>query len=253
MALIRNPERDVVRAVAALVDCNPFLPERTEPERRALAKAFVPVTTIWHAEDEVAGGNPNPTRLPTRIEPRAPALPRRLAAGTRAADVELAEYRSFVTYLLWLRYEDDWWALIEPSPTRVKRVSWYTRFARDVQSLFSVLPGPPLDVAHLFALGFQARRAFHHIFRKIFGGSLPAAQLRAAVWQSIFTDDVRGYREQLYTRLHDIPTLITGESGTGKELVARAIALSRYVPFDAKTQTFAAESPAGFFAVNLSA
>ena len=52
------------------------------------------------------------------------------------------------------------------------------------------LPDAAVDPAHLFALGFQARRAFHHIFRQIFGGSLPAARLRAAVWQSIFTHDM---------------------------------------------------------------
>ena len=43
------------------------------------------------------------------------------------------------------------------------------------------------------------------------------------------------------------------KSGTGKELVARAIALSRYVPFEARPQSFAADAAAGFFAVNLSA
>jgi len=73
------------------------------------------------------------------------------------------------------------------------------------------------------------------------------------VWQSLFTRDMRRYRTALYDRMTDIPTLITGESGTGKELVARAIALSRYVPFEARPQSFAADAAAGFFAVNLSA
>ena len=73
------------------------------------------------------------------------------------------------------------------------------------------------------------------------------------MWQSIFTHDVRRYRAALYDRMADIPTLITGESGTGKELVARAIALSRYIPFEARTQSFAADAAAAFYAVNLSA
>ena len=70
------------------------------------------------------------------------------------------------------------------------------------------------------------------------GRRMPAARLRAAVWQSIFTHDMRRYRRVLYDRMGDLTTLITGPSGTGKELVARAIGLSRYVPFDPRTGEF---------------
>ncbi|HXL51544.1 MAG TPA: hypothetical protein VN945_00310, partial [Gemmatimonadales bacterium] len=44
----------------------------------------------------------------------------------------------------------------------------------------------------------------------------------------------------LYERMDDVTTLIGGPSGTGKEVVARAIGLSRYIPFDARAQRFAA-------------
>src|SRR5262245_1068220 len=69
-------------------------------------------------------------------------------------------------------------------------------------------------------------------FRYLIGGTLAAARLRAAVWRSIFTHDMRRYRRTLYTRMGDFTPLITGPSGRGKELVAQAIALSCYVPFD---------------------
>jgi transcriptional regulator with PAS, ATPase and Fis domain len=50
----------------------------------------------------------------------------------------------------------------------------------------------------------------------------------------------------LFERMSDFATLITGPSGTGKELVARAIALSGFVPFDDKRMTFEGD-PAGLF------
>ncbi|MBM3227173.1 MAG: sigma-54 factor interaction domain-containing protein, partial [Candidatus Tectomicrobia bacterium] len=97
------------------------------------------------------------------------------------------------------------------------------------------------------------RRAFQHIFRYLIGGSMAAARLRAMVWQSIFTHDMRRYRRTLYTHMGDFTTLITGPSGTGKELVAQAIGLSRYIPFDVATLTFRASFAGSFHALNLSA
>ncbi len=79
------------------------------------------------------------------------------------------------------------------------------------------------------------------------------ARLRAAVWQSIFTHDMRRYRRALYERMDDVTTLIGGPSGTGKEVVARAIGLSRYIPFDARAERFAAHFGDLFHPLNLSA
>jgi DNA-binding NtrC family response regulator len=82
---------------------------------------------------------------------------------------------------------------------------------------------------------------------------MPAARLRAGIWQSIFTHDLRRYRRVLYDRMGDLTTLITGPSGTGKELVARAIAMARYIPFNAKAKTFAGDYAESFIPLNLSA
>lgn len=110
----------------------------------------------------------------------------------------------------------------------------------------------------MFACFHQIQRAFQAIFYNIIGSSMPAARLRASIWQSIFTHDMRRYRRTLYRRMSDFPTLITGPSGTGKELVARAIAGSRYIPFDPDRLEFAdrnvtAAGAETFFAINVAA
>jgi transcriptional regulator with AAA-type ATPase domain len=259
VSLLKDSERAIVGAVAALADCNPFLPERIDLERRALGRAFSGGGMVWHADADLAVAGPNNDKLRTLVERLGNDLRGRLAKRTRATAGELADYQGLIRYLLFQRYEDDWYALFVPTgvrPARRKRVAAFGRFARDVEH-FLRIPGRALalegDTAHLFALGFQARRAFHHIFRQIFGSSMPAARLRAAVWQSIFTHDPHSYRHALYAKMGDIPTLIIGESGTGKELVARAIALSRYIPFDARARAFVANSADTMQAVSLAA
>src|SRR5262245_5193420 len=134
MTLLRTDERAVVGAIAALVDCNPFLPDRVELERRALGDAFVQAGTVWHAEGDIAAINPNGVRLRELVERLGTELRRRLAEGARATPAERADYQRLVLYLLFQRYEDDWYALIEPPEAvgaRHTRVRWYERFARD--------------------------------------------------------------------------------------------------------------------------
>ena len=94
MPLMRNGEREAVSAVAALVDCNPFLPERVHLERRALGEAFVDSPMVWHAEGEAAPLNPNAPRLRELVERLGTELRQRLAtagAGATATPAELAD------------------------------------------------------------------------------------------------------------------------------------------------------------------
>ena len=104
-----------MRAAAALVDCNPFVPERIDLERRALRDAYVPAPLVWHAEGETAPLNANAAPIRALVQRLGTELRERLAAGAAATTEELADYHRLVLHLLFQRYEDDWYALIEPA------------------------------------------------------------------------------------------------------------------------------------------
>ncbi|MBW2274277.1 MAG: sigma-54-dependent Fis family transcriptional regulator [Deltaproteobacteria bacterium] len=263
MRFLEPHEASVLSAFSALATGNPFLPERVENERRALGPAFTPLTTVWHEGADFDAPNPNVDRLFERAAELAPELRVRLTRGARAGAGELGDYQGLIFYLLYYRYIEVFQELVERGQTTkstTAKVRAYARY-RDDAKHFLAIPGVrlPLELSldlppeHLFAWGYQVRRAFEGTFRGIHGGSMPAARLRAAVWQSIFTHDSQRYGRSLYQRMGDLTTLVLGESGTGKELVARAIGLARYVPFDPETGCFQEDPGASFEAVNLSA
>ena len=260
MPFMSDRERTIVSALASLADLNPFGLERVEREREALGDRFDRTEPVWHADADLDSLHPNVPQLELVAEELAPGLRDRLVRGE--ADPtrnELLAYEGFVRYLLFQRYEAHLFDLIaqaERGEPTTRPLAFYKQYRRDYEHFLSI-PGlelpVPVDPAHYFAWGFQVRRAFHHTFRQIYGGSMAAAKLRAAAWQSIFTHDLNRYRRSLYSRMHDFTTLIVGESGTGKELAARAIGLSRYIPFDEKRRAFTEEFTSSFHALNLSA
>src|SRR6266446_3687612 len=259
MGFMSAEERALAAALSRLGYANPFLPERIEAEGAALGPAFVHADRVWSVRTDRTVQNPNVARLAERATTLAALLRERLAAGAEPAESDRVLYEDVVLYLLYTRYEDDLLDLVVKAADASdggRRVPFYEKFRADCQH-FLDLSGAALprhhEPAHLFACLFQVRRAFHHIFWHIIGGSMSMARLRAAVWQSIFTHDMRRYRRALYERMDDVTTLIGGPSGTGKEVVARAIGLSRYIPFDARAQRFAAHFGDLFHPLNLSA
>ncbi|MDB5354282.1 MAG: sigma54 specific transcriptional regulator, Fis family [Phycisphaerales bacterium] len=245
-------------AVSRMAFCNPFLPERIACEREALGDAFVESDLVWNVSQDWDGNRPNISLLAERAERVVESTRDRLASGAGAGEKELRLYEDLAVYLLYYRVQDVLQQVTngEIAKPQQEIASLYDRFAHEVNHFLRV-PGVKLpagyETPHLFALYFQIRRAFHHIFRNIVGASMPAARLRASIWQSIFTHDIGRYRRILYDRMSDLTTLITGPSGTGKELVARAVALSRYIPFDAKARAFAGDFNEMFYPLNLSA
>lgn len=246
-------------ALAELGYTNPFGPERIALERAVLGGDFIETGYAWHKDLGETAQRPNIERLTHFALERAGTIREALSRGAPAGEALLGLYENAVLYGLYNRYESRFHGYLldaERAGGASGALGWYDEWRTELAG-YLALPGLRFasmeDPAHLFACLFQVRRAFHHIYEHIIGGSAASARLRMAVWESIFTCDMRRYRRGLYGRMGDITTLITGPSGTGKELVARAVGLSRYIAFDAKSRGFTADYLAGFRGVNLSA
>ncbi len=242
---------------------NPFSPRRRRLERELLGK-----------ETSRDGAELDPWQLGPRgnnkelemLKDRALVLLTR--ARARLAEelkrkgepnwcsTQLELYADLVRFVLYYEFEPDLKriALIAPQGLRDQQVESFVRFKK---ALAHWVPSRKLQeqlfgsVSHLFALAFQLCRAFQSLYRSVLGASRATTELRASVWNSIFSANRRRYDRALYDRMHETSTLIIGASGTGKELVARAIGASRYIGFDEKKETFVDEIARSFLPLNL--
>lgn len=246
MRVFSKAEMHFLSSVAKLGYGNPFLTERITFEKAALGREFVDGGEVWSASvSDPDKEPPNVTSIHKKLDALMEVLPARLAAAPEVGDEERTAYEESVHYLLYQRYHPHF---VEAQG----KCRFYREFLAD-WSRYRVGFQGDLEPAHMFACFRQVQRAFHHIYDNIIGNSMPAARLRASIWQSIFTHDMRRYRRVLYQKMGDFPTLITGPSGTGKELIARAIAGARYVPFDAERMEFADWPGESFLAINIAA
>ena len=258
MALLTAAERRTLESVSRLGYCNPFLPERIELERAALGDDFVEGEPVWSYRVGQTAPRENVWRVYHKAEALVDQVRRRLEGRSGAGlPRDLALYEDAVLYILYTRYYSHFYeATFGAAAASPARWRFYTKFLADWRHYFGiesvVFPGGH-EPRHTFACFRQIQRAFEHVFRDIIGNSMPAARLRASIWQSIFTHDMRRYRRTLYARMGEFATLITGPSGTGKELAARAIAESRYAAFDDRRFTFADDGAEAFFPINISA
>jgi hypothetical protein len=251
-------ERIFAEAIARVNAANPFLPERIVAEREALGGGFVEAGAAWNTRPPSSESHVNVRMITERCGELINRVQRETTAAAKVSSAEWALYEEVVIYWLYqtyaIRFDRVILAALE-GKGEGGRVEFFPAFRADVEKYFS-RGGGALDAnaaAHWFACAFQIRRAFHNIFRSLVGGSAPIARLRAEIWQSIFTHDLKRYRHGLFSRMGDFATLINGPSGTGKELVARALALSRYVPYEPKRGGFGRDFAHGFFALNLAA
>ena len=242
--LMTTEERAMFETLSSLARCNPFLLERKEYERAALGDAFEDVSPIW--SKQIDRENPNVVKIAALAEPLARSLCKRVSEGRKPTEDERRLIEEVVFYLLYGRFEEAFERAMAQSD-----VAFYGDFVKAARDYLPSLP--ERVILHWFAFLFQIRRASYHVFDFVVGKSLPAARLRGAIWQSIFTHDFRRYWRALFDKMGDVATLITGPSGTGKEIVAQAIGLSRFIPFEPRQKRFVLDAGDAFFALNLSA
>lgn len=259
MTRLADDEHHLLCSLSDLTYCNPFLPERIALEQAVLREEYAPEPIAsW---SRTAGADrierPNVAAITSLAGGLVERLAERQTRDGSLRDHDAALYDDAVTYTLYYRHVANVPAeLVYPqrSDRRVAKV--WTAFHDERERLLAPLEDAQrLQLSsseHLFACLYQVRRAFDGIYNCLIGESAPATRLRAAVWQSIFTHDLRRYRRLLFGRMRELATLVTGPSGAGKELVARAIGHAQYRPFDAAAGSFVDDDEA-FIALNLSA
>ena len=250
MAILSRGEAESARALAAIPFANPFLEERIELERRALGPGYRTVGKVLRARPGASSQLfPEIGRIWSLTERVVARLREGIVAG-EADEAEIRLYEDLVLYRLYQVHANDLESLIRPleqgGRCAVPAAFWRRYeddFTRALRPEGMRLPSDH-DPELIFAGYFQVERAFTYLFQSIQGGSMPAARLRAAAWESIFGADMRRYLRILHRQMADIPTLILGPSGSGKELVARAIGMSGFLRYDAKARQFDPFEPA---------
>jgi DNA-binding NtrC family response regulator len=235
-------DRRFFSAVAEIIFSNPF------DDARAEVRALVPDATRAAAE--------NKKHPFAAIVPAVEARLNKLAdAGIRSVDDAAPRDRDLLGHALLFRiyhhHADRFDALIgeqlttgdEPAPAP---------FADTLLHELRACGFTSEDATRYVALFYQIRRAYYFIADSLLGDSPAMRRLRHALWNNVFTSDVRTYVNHLWNRMEDFSTLMLGETGTGKTAAAAAIGRSGLIPYDHKRGRFAASFTSTFVAANLS-
>jgi len=239
-ARLEAGDREVFTALRAIVFANPFSAERAaqiarlmpdgqrrnlEDDREALARIVAP-------------------RVERCLRDGAPSL-HRLGTDDRAL-VELA-----FLYVCYHRHVPSIDALIERQAAQ-SGTPLTVPFA--AETIADLVRGPLAEerAVRVFGFFFQLRRAFYFIDRALAGECESMRRLREALWNNVFTHDMRGYEAGLWSRMEDFSTLLLGETGTGKGSAAASIGRSAFIPYLPGERRFAANFAESFIAINLS-
>jgi len=237
---ISEADREFLAALGEVVFGNPFSAERAQRIVRLVPGATLP---DLDSNREALARVVEP-RLEPLLRDGAPALQRFGAEDRRL--LELA-----FLYVCYHRYVPQIDALIERQATQ-GGPSLAVPFAGEAIAQLSRGHESEERVVRVFGFFFQLRRAFYFIHRSLAGECESMRKLREALWNSVFTHDMRGYEAGLWNRMEDFSTLLLGETGTGKGSAAAAIGCSQFIPYRPGERRFAANFSESFIAINLS-
>jgi hypothetical protein len=233
---LRAPEREFFAALADVVFGNPFSAARTAVIQRLAPDAPGDLTSDREALARV-------------VAPRLQGL-----LGDGAFRHLISQERRLVEpalyYVCYHRYVPQLDALIERQASA--GASLPVPFAEEAIGELVGYDIAEERAARLFSFFFQLRRAFYFIHRSLAGECESMRRLREALWNNVFTHDMRAYEAALWNRMEDFSTLLLGETGTGKGQAAAAIGRSEYIPYVPQQRRFAVNFAESFIAINLS-
>ena len=237
---VSEADREFFTALRDIVFANPF----SAPRTRLIARLAPDAPLGDSTSSREALAHIVESRLGPWLRDGAPALQR-----LRAEDRDLLE--PAVLYVHYHRDVPEIDAFIERQATH-GGPSLTVPFAGD--AIARLVRGGVSEerAVRFFGFFFQLRRAFYFIDRSLAGECESMRKLREALWNNVFTHDMRGFEAGLWNRMEDFSTLLLGETGTGKGSAAAAIGRSQFILYRPGERRFAANFSESFISINLS-
>ena len=221
--------------VAEAAFCNPFGDERIGIDRR-----------IVGAQEDADWDKILPPLLQT-LEEKIQTLEKEVHHPARIDDAVAVS----ILFLVFHQYIDRFDALIKEQ-LEVGNESCRVPFAFQCLETLVGYGFKRPDACQFVGIFYQIRRAYYFISKGLIGESPCMKQLRAQLWDNIFTHEISWYVRCLWNRMEDFSTLLLGETGTGKGAAAAAIGRSGFIPFNPRTQKFEESFTRAFISINLS-
>ena len=203
----------------------------------------------WTLDAQLAGTSPSSADVVDRAVAEVRSLRARLGPIDEYEGEEATLVEHALLFDAFHRFADDFDALID----RQRRSDEPSAFPqhREVARVLTAGGWPRPRLGRVFELFYQLRRGFSFI-RVLVGQSASMRRLREALWNQLFTRDVRRYEAHLWDRMEDFSLILLGETGSGKGAAAAALGRSGFIGWDDGTGTFRESFRRTFVPLNLS-